>query len=353
MSERERGRGARPGSPPNLPVPGDAGRLTERLAAEERELVEHLATLEAHLRHFADVERPAYESWRRLEHGPLLATLTELSEQLRLRGIVARRVQDLVERDGLHPREALFMVENPDAWPARVPGGGFDPDEVEARRRAKRDRKRAERREAKQARKRDRASAGGDAPGAASSDAPRAGARVVDLYRALARRIHPDSPLALRSVAPDRLGALWADVQDAYESASLERLLAIAAWVDTLEQAERGATSGMAGPEPGRRAVDPRAERPRGALLSFTERYDRLRALRRSLRALERDLAALREDPAWDFERRRRDDARGVARAARSAIEAEVERIRRSLAELEDFLRDIGPPRAPRFARRR
>jgi hypothetical protein len=56
-------------------------------------------------------------------------------------------VSELVERDGLHPREALYMVEHPDAWPTRAPGGGFDPAEVEARRRAKRERKRAERRE--------------------------------------------------------------------------------------------------------------------------------------------------------------------------------------------------------------
>lgn len=333
-----------------LPVPSDAHALSARLAAEERELVEKLAALEERVRGFADVERPAYESWRRLEFGPLLATLQELSDQLRLRGILAHRLQDLVERDGLHPREALYMVENPDAWPARAPGGGFDPDEVEARRRAKRDRKRAERREAKRAKRAERSSDDAAASGDAAPGATRPEARVVDLYRALARRIHPDSPSALRTVAPDRLGALWTDVQDAYESGSLERLLALAAWVDTL-----GASEGEEGRDGAPPPLRADAVRPaeRGALLSFTERYDRLRALRRSLRALERDLTALEGDPAWDFAARRRDDARRLARATRDAIDADVARVRDALAELEAFFRDVGPPRAPRFARRR
>ena len=335
-------------SPATLPVPSDARLLAQRLATEERELVERLAALEARVRRFADVERPAYASWRRLEFGPLLATLQELSDELRMRGILASRVQDLVERDGLHPREALYMVEHPDAWPARATGGGFDPDEVEARRRAKRDRKRAERREAKRAKRAAERTPDEPARGDGSSRGASRPARVVDLYRALARRIHPDSPAALRAVAPDRLGALWTDVQDAYESGSLDRLLAIAAWVETLGAAEEGVPAPHAtAPGPATRKATP------GTLLSFSERYDRLRALRRSLRTLERDLATLRDDPAWDFGEQPRDTLVRVARRTRDAIDEDVERLRRGLAELDEFFREIGPPRAPRFARRR
>jgi hypothetical protein len=329
-----------------LPVPSDAHALSARLAAEERELVETLAALEARVRRFADVERPAYASWRRLEFGPLLATLQELSDELRMRGILANRVQDLVERDGLHPREALYMVEHPDAWLGRAQGGGFDPDEVEARRRAKRDRKRAERREAKRAKRAAERSDGQSAGGGETKcgRTTRPAARVVDLYRALARRIHPDSPAALRTVAPDRLGALWTDVQDAYESGSLDRLLAIAAWVETLAAAGEDAS-----PAP-RRAASASGRAP---LLSFSERYDRLRALRRSVRALERDLLAMQDDPAWEFAESRRDAARKLVRRTRDAIDADVDRVRRGLEEIDAWFRDVGPPRAPRFARRR
>ncbi|MBY0280302.1 hypothetical protein K2Z84_33640 [Candidatus Binatia bacterium] len=329
-----------------LPVPSDARALSRRLAAEERQLVERLAALEERVRRFSDVERPAYASWRRLEFGPQLATLQELSDELRMRGILANRVQDLVERDGLHPREALYMVEHPEAWPSRAQDGGFDPDEVEARRRAKRDRKRAERREAKRAKRAAERSA--ETVGSSSDAAPgtpRSTARVVDLYRALARRIHPDSPAALRTVTPDRLGALWTDVQDAYESGSLDRLLAIAAWVETLAAAGEDAAAQS------RRT--PHGDDRRAPLRSFAERYERLRALRRSMRALERDLLAMQDEPAWGFAEERRATARELVRRTRAAIDGDVERVRRDLAELGEWFRDIGPPRAPRFARRR
>ena len=91
----------------------------------------------------------------------------------------------------------------------------------------------------------------------------------------------------------------------------------------------------------------------RAPLLSFSERYDRLRALRRSLRALERDLLAMQDDPAWEFAEERRDTARKLVRRTRDAIDADVERVRRGLEELDEWFRDIGPPRLPRFARRR
>jgi hypothetical protein len=330
-----------------LPVPSDARLLAERLAAEERELAERLATLESRVRRFADIERPAYASWRHVTFGPLLASLQELTDELRLRGILARRVSELVERDGLHPREALYMVEHPEAWPTRAPGGGFDPEEVEARRRAKRERKRAERREAKRVRRAATPTGDDGSPATSMQDTARR-ARVVDLYRALARRIHPDSPVALRGLAPDRLGALWSDVQGAYESGSADRLLAIAAWVDALAAAEE---RGQA-PDEARRA-SAGASRHHGAMLSFAERYDRLRALQRSVRALERELEALRDDPAWEFAAQRRSAEGKLARRSRAALDEDIARVRRGLAELEEFFAAIGPPRAPRFARRR
>jgi len=328
-----------------LPVPSDARRLAARLAVEERELVEQLAALEERVRRFADVERPAYESWRRLEFGPLLVSLQELSDELRLQSLLAHRVSDLIDRDGLDPREALHHVLHPGEISAR---GGHDPDEVDARRRAKLERKRAQRKEAKRAQQkaaRDAEPQRASTPASGPSADP---ARVVDLYRALARRIHPDSPSALRSIAPARLGALWADVQGAYESRSLERLLALAAWVETLGAAESGATEAA---PPGSAAHA--ATRGDGALLSFSERYGRLRVLRRSCRALERDIERLQGDPAWEFVAARERPGGPRARRTREEIDAEIERVRRALDEVEEFFSAIGSPRVPRGRRRR
>jgi len=327
-----------------LPVPSDARRLAARLAGEERQLVEQLAALEERVRRFADVERPAYESWRRLQFGPLLARLQELSDELRLRNLLAHRVSDLIERDGLDPREALHHVLHPGEIPAR---GGHDPDEVDARRRAKLERKRAQRKEARRAQRKSARDAEPQRASERASGASVDPARVVDLYRALARRIHPDSPSALRSIAPARLGALWADVQGAYESRSLERLLALAAWVETLGAAEAdagdSAAPGFAG----------HATRGDGALLSFSERYGRLRVLRRSCRALERDIERLQGDPAWEFVAARERPGGPRARRTREEIDAEIEHVRRALDDVEEFFAAIGSPRASRGRRRR
>jgi hypothetical protein len=328
------GRGSDP-NPWMLPVPSDARRLAERLGAEEQGLIDQLAALEARVRRFADVERPAYASWRRLEFGPLLVTLQELSDELRMRRVLAHRVSDLALREGVHPREALHVLTHPDAHTARPAHGGFDPDEVEARRRAKRERKREQRRAAERTKRAAERPTG--ASGEARATRP---ARIVDLYRALARRLHPDSPRALRTVAPERLGTLWTDVQEAYESGGLERLLAIAAWIETLGDSDAGAPSGAG--KTGSRT-----------LLSFGERFDRLRVLRRSCRALERELAALHADPAWEFEEQHRDAPRELARRTRAGIEDDLDRVRRDLQEVDAFFDAIGRPRAPRSRRRR
>ena len=331
----------RDGSDANLPVPSDAQLLRARLAVEERDLGDRLAALEARVRHFADVERPAFASWRQLEFGPLLATLQELSDELRMRSVLADRLSALVELHGLHPREALHHLTHPEPRAARPADGAFDPDEVAARRRAKLERKRAERRAAK----RERRAAERPVSGAATPSAGARPGRVVDLYRALARRIHPDSPSALRSLEPTRLGALWTDVQDAYEAGSLERLLAISAWVETLVEGDADTAV-----RPARSATAGATER--GTLLSFAERYERLRGLRRAQRALERQLAELQADPAWDFAEQRPAARRKLARQAREAIDQDIARVRGALQELDEFFAAIGPPRPPRRGRR-
>lgn len=334
----------RVGSGANLPVPSDAQQLRARLAVEERDLVDRLAALEARVRRFADVERPAFASWRRLEFGPLLATLQELSDELRMRSVLADRLSTLVEQHGLHPREALHHLTQPEPRRARPADGTFDPDEVAARRRAKLERKRAERRAAKREKRAADRPSQPQASGAAAASAGTRPGRVVDLYRALARRIHPDSPSALRTLDPVRLGALWTDVQDAYEAGSLERLLAISAWVETLADAGAGDAA--------------HAERfaagatERGALLSFSERYERLRGLRRAQRALERQLTELRADPAWAFAEQRAAARRKLARQARAAIDEDIARVRGALQELDEFFAAIGSPRPPRRGRR-
>lgn len=316
-----------------LPVVADLPRLLRRLAREEDEERRALARLEARVRRYEDVEAPAYHAWLRLAHGPLVARIDELAAELRARQMLADRVSDLVDDEGLHPREALWLVQ--EAMPSRAARADDAPsaDEIAARRRAKLERKRAERRQAKRGRK-----AVGARAGEAAATDEGARRRLLGLYRTLARSLHPDSPTVVRTLAPARLRAVWTEVQAAYAMRSLERLLALATWLETV----RAAGSEAAAAEP----VD-------GAFLPLAERHERLRALRRAARALERRLADAGREPAWELAHASAGDRRKLARVAARRLTIERDAMEAALAAVDAFLAGIGPPRPPRGARRR
>jgi len=216
-----------------LPVLSDLQALLRRLASDERDRVRELASLESRIRRFEDVERPAYERWRYLAFGPSLSVLQELYDAVQARRALAQRVMALVEREDLRPREALYVASH-GASADTHRRGRVDPDAVEARRRAKRERKRERRKEATRE-QRASTETSGRIRAARTSDTA-ASLRIVTLYRALARRLHPDSPTAIRSLDATRIRTLWCEVQSAYEGRSLERLLAISAWLETAEE---------------------------------------------------------------------------------------------------------------------
>ncbi|HEV7734875.1 MAG TPA: hypothetical protein VGR62_22085 [Candidatus Binatia bacterium] len=307
-----------------LPVTSDLPTLLTRLRTEERARQAELARLEARLREFEDVERQAYARWLRHELGPVLAILEARRDELRARRATAERVMALADQEGWHPREALYVVLNPRSESPPARRDRMDPDEVAARRRAKVDRKRAERKAAR------RATPDAAMPGdgvAASSAAPRS--RRIAVYRAVARRLHPDSPTVVRFLDPSRAKALWVEATIAYTAGNLERLLSIAAWLDASEEGD----------------ADPIVPS------SLSERYERLRALTRSTRALERRLESLADDPAWEFSLRTPRDRRRLRAAAAQMLDEEMELVDAALAAAADFLAAIGSPRPPRRSR--
>jgi hypothetical protein len=302
-----------------LPIASDLPALLTRLEAEERSRHEALAGLEARLRTFEDVERPAYDRWLRQELGPALSGLEALKETLRGRRATVERVMALADLEGWHPREALYVVLHPDdvAPPARR--DRVDPDEVAARRRAKVERKRAERKAARRARRDEPAIVAGTPAG----DATRA--RRVAIFRTIARRLHPDSPTVVRFLEPSRAKALWVEAHVAYAAGNIERLLSIATWLD----AEGGGPDAIVPP-------------------SLGERYERLRALERAARVIERRIAELAVDPAWEFSSRTVRDRRRTLAAVASALDDERQRIEVALRDVDADIAAIGSPRPPR-----
>ncbi|MCC6848599.1 MAG: hypothetical protein IT294_08870 [Deltaproteobacteria bacterium] len=338
-----------------LPVPADLPRLLRRLAREEGAERRELARLEARLRRFEDVERPAYDAWIRCELGPAVAEVEELAGALRARRMLAERVTELVEEGGLHPREALWAVREAAADEAPRAGGRAERatrecEEVEARRRAKRERKRAARqRMARERRAAGRKGAARGVPvgtGADGAGGGEAARRLVAVYRALARSLHPDSPCVVRALAPAQLRAVWAEVQAAYALRSLERLLALGAWLEAV--AEGGLDAGAELGE-GRDAPSPRP----GGFLSLAERHERLRALRRAARTLDRRLGELVEEPAWAFPTATPQARRTLRQGAARRLASERDALRVALAAVDEFLDGIGPPRPPRVRRAR
>lgn len=312
----------------------------ERLAREERLLARRLFELEGRVRQFEDSERPAFESWMRLELGPFFSTLEELHEQIRARRILALRVDELVRTRGLHPREALFVAltgEEKDAEAGRREGQprehAWDEDEIEARRQAKRESKRAARKEERAAKRKQvrqeeelaQERSRGPISLAGESETKRGPTRLIALYRTLARKLHPDSSEFLKELPLERARSLWHEVQSAYDDRSVERLLAIAVWLG----------------EEGRASADLPA-------LSPSERKGRIRMLERSCRKIEERLGQLRSHPAWEFCTLGKSALRKLRQRLAREMQEELERTRDVLDQLEDFIDSIGPPCSPR-----
>jgi len=99
-------------------------------------------------------------------------------------------------------------------------------------------------------------------------------ARVKELYRALVRRLHPDS----RADNDPTVSALWHDVQEAYQSGNVDRLETLLALTDL--------QANQTGPH-----------------TSLSQLKAALAELNRSLRALQKSLRGARQQQAWNFAR--------------------------------------------------
>jgi hypothetical protein len=121
---------------------------------------------------------------------------------------------------------------------------------------------------------------------AAAAESPGV-SRLKEIYRQLVRRLHPDA----RTDAQDGVGALWHEVQEAYEKGDLDRLERLFALCEV--------TGGTL-----------------GAGTSLSQMGAALLELRRSIQAMLRSLSGAKKDIAWKFSQT----------PDRSALKARVER---------------------------
>jgi hypothetical protein len=111
--------------------------------------------------------------------------------------------------------------------------------------------------------------------GKRSGNSSKTSDRLKELYRALARRLHPD---AQKEMTPQKR-EWWHEAQAAYEAGDVEQLEQI---LGLCELSDAGTTG--------------------KATLSMLQRLSA--QLKQSLRHLRRQLAGFRQDPAWNFTKR-------------------------------------------------
>ena len=159
----------------------------------------------------------------------------------------------------------------------------------------------------------------GHHPGSAAR--PHAAPRLKELYRALVRRLHPDSQ---REMTPQKT-EWWHQAQAAYEAGDADQLEVI---LTLCEIGDTGTT----------------AHTSASLLQRITAQ------LKNSLRQIKRQLAELRREPAWNFSRRADKDV--LALQMRRALTEDLQRLRDQWHETQALLAEWkaaagrgGPPR--------
>lgn len=166
-----------------------------------------------------------------------------------------------------------------------------------------------------------------DRPQAEPARAPSASAgkrepKIKNLYRDLARRLHPDTQAEKTFEA--RKKELWLEVQAAYQDGDLERLEVLAAKADLIE--------GLIGEHT-------TVSQIRGITSN----------LRDSLRAVLQRLGMAERHIAWKFNERR--DHSKLQRRQGALLAQEIERLRRDLAYIEKRLQYFMEPPKPKKKR--
>jgi hypothetical protein len=264
----------------------DPELVSSRLQKEEQKWATRLAELENLIRTFEDSDQPAYSIWIRTILGPKLQEQKELIERIHERRAFAR--------EKLEPE---VVKEHADR------------EQVEQRRRAKIENKRADRKAQKKEQK--------DSKRRESISGLRE--QVVAIYRLLVRKLHPDSHDRVTTLLEKQMSTIWQEVQNAYEKENLEQLISISAWLDSQTK-----------------EVTPIPTS------SFSQQSERIQLLRRSCARTEKRIEQLRESPAWGFSPE--SDAKTLRKLRQTAaqeLDEEIIYMRNLLVELEEFIRGL------------
>ena len=249
----------------------DSRPIRQKAEREYRKAVRALEIAKAESERFHSEDQPAYSQWLNANFGGLLTELRELQTKL----FEAQNLVNEVQQEyhfGDHPSisSAYKQVLHRRAHPEEAEEDEEEEEELDP--------------EDEELLKEFQEAMGGDAEfwqklgmaePAAKNGGQRAGGdrRLKDIYRKLARRLHPDNRENLTAAEKE----LWHRTQEAYQAGNLDELEVILSHVELADEGSKSATI--------------------STLMQLTAGF------KKSLRMLKRQLASIRQDVAWNFSR--------------------------------------------------
>jgi hypothetical protein len=261
--------------------------LRKKAQRDYQKATRDLDNARAETERFHSQDKPLFTRWLHANFGPLITEMRELQVKL-------NKAQDLVNEVqqeyffGGHASiaQAYKIVQHRRAHPDEEPESQSftDADENEEFRREFEEAMREAEGDFQQHRN-----------SRQSAPPSRQRGQLKQLYRKLARRLHPDNG---RKLSPHEK-ELWHRTQTAYEAGHVDVLETILNLLDVDEKGTRNASV--------------------STLLRLTA------DLKKSLRAIKRELTSLRRDVAWNFSRR--DDHSQVASSTQATLLSDREKL--------------------------
>ena len=271
----------------------DGDPIRSKARKEYEKARRDLAKARVQIERFQTQDQPAFTRWMNATFGQQLTETRELSRQLAEQGALLAEIDDYMFVFGVGPGEAYAAIMHHRAHPEdappqppprgdpggpRGPGGPrsfMDDEDDEDKNDPNFDPRSDEAIYEQFARAFEQAFGQTPPPGfrpPGPPPKPTRTASVKDLYRALVRKLHPDTQATM---TPQKL-EWWHEVQEAYADNDAERLEVILNLIEMSEGEPTAQTS-----------------------VSLLKRI--IARLKASLREVKREVTARRRDPAWNF----------------------------------------------------
>jgi hypothetical protein len=320
----------------------DGSGIRKKIKKDYEKAVRDLAVAREQLDVFHQSDLPQFTQWLTAQFGALLTELRELSQKLAADEALIFQVEAEVLFGGGGYARAYKRVmearENPGPPPPPPPGEGGETDPRGARS-GKHQKSKDPEDEDDPLEEMFEDIFGEPGPGESAREEhdfggglfsdppvppPPSSARLKEIYRALVRRLHPDTQAEMTLQKTE----WWHQAQAAYEAGDVEQLEVI---LTLCEIGESGTT----------------AHTSASMLQRMTAR------LKVSLREIKRQLSGRRGDPAWGFSRRA--DRTVLAAQMRNALTADLQGMRDRWQEIQEVIaawkaaaERIKPPRRKR-----